>query len=158
MIRRPPRSTLFPYTTLFRSRGLARSVAAELDANAAAAADRVEVDDAGEIAANRGMGREPGRAHAAVRAAVGRDEEDRVVRAQLARGQAGRDAVRARELDQHRGAGRVVVRAGPAAVVVAVRRHHDRARGAADRFGDEVLQLDLAPARDDRAEALGVDR
>src|SRR3712207_7481360 len=24
MIRRPPRSTLFPYTTLFRSRGLAR--------------------------------------------------------------------------------------------------------------------------------------
>src|SRR2546430_7495496 len=64
MIRRPPRSTLFPYTTLFRSRGLARSVAAELDANAAAAADRVEVDDAGEIAANRGMGREPGRAHA----------------------------------------------------------------------------------------------
>src|SRR3989475_8078964 len=26
MIRRPPRSTLFPYTTLFRSRGLARGV------------------------------------------------------------------------------------------------------------------------------------
>src|SRR5437588_7593769 len=25
MIRRPPRSTLFPYTTLFRSRGLCRS-------------------------------------------------------------------------------------------------------------------------------------
>src|SRR3712207_7662881 len=27
MIRRPPRSTLFPYTTLFRSRSLRRSVA-----------------------------------------------------------------------------------------------------------------------------------
>src|SRR5690349_24029727 len=27
MIRRPPRSTLFPYTTLFRSEGTARSVA-----------------------------------------------------------------------------------------------------------------------------------
>src|SRR2546425_4726274 len=27
MIRRPPRSTLFPYTTLFRSRGVASSVA-----------------------------------------------------------------------------------------------------------------------------------
>src|SRR3712207_6849988 len=29
MIRRPPRSTLFPYTTLFRSRGLALGVRAE---------------------------------------------------------------------------------------------------------------------------------
>src|SRR2546427_9412415 len=28
MIRRPPRSTLFPYTTLFRSRGAARGYAA----------------------------------------------------------------------------------------------------------------------------------
>src|SRR3712207_7109927 len=28
MIRRPPRSTLFPYTTLFRSRGLERTVGA----------------------------------------------------------------------------------------------------------------------------------
>src|SRR5260370_8691354 len=30
MIRRPPRSTLFPYTTLFRSHLLARAVAAHL--------------------------------------------------------------------------------------------------------------------------------
>src|SRR3712207_7005073 len=30
MIRRPPRSTLFPYTTLFRSPALARSVPGEL--------------------------------------------------------------------------------------------------------------------------------
>src|SRR3712207_6948928 len=30
MIRRPPRSTLFPYTTLFRSRGAARAVASRV--------------------------------------------------------------------------------------------------------------------------------
>src|SRR2546425_9535186 len=30
MIRRPPRSTLFPYTTLFRSRGRARDVRIEV--------------------------------------------------------------------------------------------------------------------------------
>src|SRR5258708_30784530 len=30
MIRRPPRSTLFPYTTLFRSLGLYREIACEL--------------------------------------------------------------------------------------------------------------------------------
>src|SRR5687768_18010661 len=30
MIRRPPRSTLFPYTTLFRSSGCARKLAARL--------------------------------------------------------------------------------------------------------------------------------
>src|SRR3712207_8876569 len=32
MIRRPPRSTLFPYTTLFRSRGLAVAVRDVVDA------------------------------------------------------------------------------------------------------------------------------
>src|SRR3712207_8083930 len=32
MIRRPPRSTLFPYTTLFRSRLVGREAVAELDA------------------------------------------------------------------------------------------------------------------------------
>src|SRR3712207_7773037 len=32
MIRRPPRSTLFPYTTLFRSEGLLKGVADELGA------------------------------------------------------------------------------------------------------------------------------
>src|SRR5256885_5718085 len=31
MIRRPPRSTLFPYTTLFRSRGLVARVQAAID-------------------------------------------------------------------------------------------------------------------------------
>src|SRR2546430_11538010 len=34
MIRRPPRSTLFPYTTLFRSRGNAEGVAFGCPANA----------------------------------------------------------------------------------------------------------------------------
>src|SRR2546430_12057376 len=29
MIRRPPRSTLFPYTTLFRSQGIGRNLAAD---------------------------------------------------------------------------------------------------------------------------------
>src|SRR2546430_12190595 len=32
MIRRPPRSTLFPYTTLFRSRGALERALAEVDA------------------------------------------------------------------------------------------------------------------------------
>src|SRR2546430_13665242 len=41
MIRRPPRSTLFPYTTLFRSHALPRAVARGLEA------DRLPV---GEIA------------------------------------------------------------------------------------------------------------
>src|SRR5256712_8517978 len=31
MIRRPPRSTLFPYTTLFRSKEMTRKVSAEVD-------------------------------------------------------------------------------------------------------------------------------
>src|SRR3712207_9315416 len=35
MIRRPPRSTLFPYTTLFRSEGTIRAGAAVLDATLA---------------------------------------------------------------------------------------------------------------------------
>src|SRR2546430_7354228 len=34
MIRRPPRSTLFPYTTLFRSAGLSRAAAAPLEGRA----------------------------------------------------------------------------------------------------------------------------
>src|SRR3712207_7023387 len=35
MIRRPPRSTLFPYTTLFRSRDEARNAAVQKDLDAA---------------------------------------------------------------------------------------------------------------------------
>src|SRR2546429_4526566 len=37
MIRRPPRSTLFPYTTLFRSRNLTRSSATAFEASLHAA-------------------------------------------------------------------------------------------------------------------------
>src|SRR2546425_3923483 len=37
MIRRPPRSTLFPYTTLFRSRQVAAGAAAEIERAAAGA-------------------------------------------------------------------------------------------------------------------------
>src|SRR3712207_8287531 len=40
MIRRPPRSTLFPYTTLFRSRRNRAPVARDLDPARAAACDR----------------------------------------------------------------------------------------------------------------------
>src|SRR3712207_7648890 len=56
MIRRPPRSTLFPYTTLFRSRALAaRLVAVELGhAQAELDHTRAVVDhDHGPLAAHR---------------------------------------------------------------------------------------------------------
>src|SRR5260221_9937810 len=48
MIRRPPRSTLFPYTTLFRSRRQRRSVdlkAVILRSDVASAAERVRTRD-----------------------------------------------------------------------------------------------------------------
>src|SRR3712207_6228103 len=63
MIRRPPRSTLFPYTTLFRSGRLARPLLpAALGATArpvhprrpAAAAPRPEPLDVGAVAGRRG--------------------------------------------------------------------------------------------------------
>src|SRR2546430_11068213 len=44
MIRRPPRSTLFPYTTLFRSKDAEEEVAAELIASAETTED--ELDEA----------------------------------------------------------------------------------------------------------------
>src|SRR5438034_7410389 len=43
MIRRPPRSTLFPYTTLFRSHGLGPAEAAHVG-EVAQRADRIGVD------------------------------------------------------------------------------------------------------------------
>src|SRR5689334_23911193 len=45
MIRRPPRSTLFPYTTLFRSRVLRRRAAADGGDRARCPADRGGGDD-----------------------------------------------------------------------------------------------------------------
>src|SRR5690242_21254134 len=48
MIRRPPRSTLFPYTTLFRSElADAKAQAAALEAEARAAAERLRALDVG---------------------------------------------------------------------------------------------------------------
>src|SRR2546427_8830657 len=43
MIRRPPRSTLFPYTTLFRSLGSAKATLAAAEADVAAGRARVDV-------------------------------------------------------------------------------------------------------------------
>src|SRR5690606_39362536 len=57
--RRPPRSTLFPYTTLFRSADELRALVHRLDVGAAAVAHRRTepaehlVDDLGEVALER---------------------------------------------------------------------------------------------------------
>src|SRR5688572_31742431 len=48
MIRRPPRSTLFPYTTLFRSKASIAAARLLLDAGADVNAVR-EIDDHGEV-------------------------------------------------------------------------------------------------------------
>src|SRR3712207_7943362 len=56
MIRRPPRSTLFPYTTLFRSRGV-RSVTvrvADAAGNVGLATRSVRVDDVAGVPTARG--------------------------------------------------------------------------------------------------------
>src|SRR3712207_9283376 len=87
MIRRPPRSTLFPYTTLFRSHEAAwaptrsylvpRSVLAELDEDAAGGA-RMEERDTFPLGAHaRPLVDEtqPGRAAALERAVEVRSEE-----------------------------------------------------------------------------------
>src|SRR3712207_7241874 len=66
MIRRPPRSTLFPYTTLFRSH--ARLV--ELDLAVARAADRVRLALREADAAARARAREDG--HRVVAGGAGR--------------------------------------------------------------------------------------
>src|SRR3712207_8464895 len=57
MIRRPPRSTLFPYTTLFRSGGHAVLVALE-GVDLAVVAQ--EAEGLGPLPRRRGVGREPG--------------------------------------------------------------------------------------------------
>src|SRR2546426_7718489 len=67
MIRRPPRSTLFPYTTLFRSRGLA------------ARRDRLPEDDrrARPVRGRAGLRRSGGPCHAAHRGEAMSDDVDR---------------------------------------------------------------------------------
>src|SRR3712207_7987295 len=54
MIRRPPRSTLFPYTTLFRSASAAALASSFLFASAAAAAFDSSSDFVGASATTRG--------------------------------------------------------------------------------------------------------
>src|SRR3712207_7812148 len=49
MIRRPPRSTLFPYTTLFRSRVAAEDQLAEADEEVGEPEGRHEEDDVGLV-------------------------------------------------------------------------------------------------------------
>src|SRR3712207_7012699 len=53
MIRRPPRSTLFPYTTLFRSAGLAAAGVGEGEGRPQAG----DGTEGGEVADDRGAGR-----------------------------------------------------------------------------------------------------
>src|SRR2546427_9318584 len=53
MIRRPPRSTLFPYTTLFRSRR--QALAARRDLRRPGAGDRAEARRDGGVAAQAGL-------------------------------------------------------------------------------------------------------
>src|SRR2546430_17723052 len=45
MIRRPPRSTLFPYTTLFRSRGTGRARALGVQLSAQALLERIRFEN-----------------------------------------------------------------------------------------------------------------
>ena len=104
------------------------------------------------------MRREPRRAEAAEGAAVGRDEEDRVIRVQRSARESRRRSIGAGELDQHCSPGSVVIRSRTAAVVVAVGDHDDRARRAADRLRDDILHLDATAAGNDGAETLGPDR
>src|SRR5256885_13034133 len=67
MIRRPPRSTLFPYTTLFRSRGDIRAAEQRggIDAVLAEAAPRAEIEhrngDLREMIVEQDIGRLAGR-------------------------------------------------------------------------------------------------
>jgi hypothetical protein len=135
-----------------------RRVAVELEPDPAGSGDGVQVDHGGDVVPEGRVGGEVGRAERAERAAVGRHEQDRVVRVERAGRDTGRRPVRACELDQHRRPRRVVVRAATTAVVVAVGHHDDRARRAPDCFGDEVLHLHAAVAGYDGGEALGPDR
>src|SRR5438034_7088621 len=64
MLRRPPRSTLFPYTTLFRSRGTSRSCGRTAQSPPARRPDTPlppPHTDAGRTAPRRGLLRSPDR-------------------------------------------------------------------------------------------------
>jgi hypothetical protein len=103
-------------------------VARDLDAQPSVTADGVEVDHGGDIVAKRRPGREPRRTQSSECAPVGREKQQGVIRAQRLGRDPGRTCICARELDQHRRAGGVVVRTLAASVVVAMRHHYDRPR------------------------------
>src|SRR3712207_7702739 len=73
MIRRPPRSTLFPYTTLFRSEDDEHVPEAE-DVQSEPLLVAVEVHDGGEIRASTGLEVKPQAARSA-RAPLGPDRK-----------------------------------------------------------------------------------
>src|SRR5256885_15987095 len=83
MIRRPPRSTLFPYTTLFRSALATRQLDAALAHLGVIAATALEVGQRGDEVRGLGLVRGGehlllGRVGAAVEDVVARSEERRV--------------------------------------------------------------------------------
>src|SRR5437763_11327982 len=61
MMRRPPRSTLFPYTTLFRSRGGRRRAVSQPAAQLGRRLLRLRARAAGRFPADNGGRAEPGR-------------------------------------------------------------------------------------------------
>ena len=124
-------------------------VAGDHEPGRSSTGDRVEVDH-GDDAERRALG-EARRAETAVRAAVGGEEDDGVRAAHPLLVGGRRAGVRARELDERGGARRVVVRAGPAAGVVAVGEDDDRVGRLARCDRPEVLEAELA----DPGHALG---
>ena len=113
----------------------------------ARAREPVERDDRLDPVAVRGGRGEPLGAEAAVGAAVRGEEDERVLGRRPARHRP-EPAVAARELDQRRGSGGVVVRAGPDARVVAVGEDEDRVVRRALHDRDEVLEPDAAETGD----------
>jgi hypothetical protein len=85
-----------------RSGRVAGNVAVDLQPDPSRPADRVEVDHRGDVVAQRRVRGELGRAERAEGAAVGRHEQDRVVRAKRPAGEPWRRAVGAGQLDEHR--------------------------------------------------------
>ena len=113
-----------------------RSVARELESRCVVSGDRVEVDGGGHIPRERRVVREMSCADAAERAAVCREEHERVRRRHAARGGrrcrgARRARVRPGQLDQRGGARGIVVRTGSGAAVVTMGDKHDRRRASA---------------------------
>src|SRR3712207_9329587 len=119
MIRRPPRSTLFPYTTLFRSGGGAVGARGAAGEDVAAAVEPADRADAGELRL---------RLPARDRAVADRDAGDLRLGTRRGDGPAARATRRGQVASVHRprrqGRAARVLRA-----VLPLRRAHDRAEG-----------------------------